>query len=219
MRLDLLFKRCLEKAYIHTENGGDYACERRENVLYIYLQCSEGGEDWKNNLDFPATPYRRMGRTVWRAHRGFLRVWKSVEPHLAPKILDSTLESIVTVGYSHGAALAVFCHEYAWFHRPDLRARLYGFGFGCPRVLWGLVSGEVLLRWEGFLVVRNLDDLVTHLPPAWLGYRHAGRLLEIGEKGKYSPVNAHRPKSIYTELYALAVKQAENHFLSKGAPV
>ncbi len=200
MRLDQLFRRCLEKSYTHVENDGDYACERRGNTLYVYLQCSNGGTDWKNNFDFPAKPYRRMGHTVWRAHRGFARVWKSVEPHLEKAIKDVTLDAIVTVGYSHGAALAVFCHEYVWYHRPDLRERIEGYGFGCPRVLWGLSSPSLLLRWERFLVVRNLNDLVTHVPPVWLGYRHVGELLEIGEQGKYSTIDAHRPENILREL-------------------
>lgn len=200
MKLEQLFRRCLEKTYVHTQNGGDYACERRGNTLYIFLQGSEGLTDWKNNLDFPARPYRRMGKNAWYAHRGFLRVWKSVEPHLAQAIADRTLSGIITVGYSHGAALAVLCHEYAYFHRPDLRDRIDGFGFGCPRVLWGHPSPALLSRWERFCVVRNLDDLVTHLPPAFLGYRHVGKLLEIGERGKYNAIAAHRPENVLREL-------------------
>ena len=202
MRLDQLFRRCLEKTYVHTKNGGDYAYERMGDTLYIFLQCSKGLTDWKNNLDFPVRPYRRMGKTAWYAHRGFLRVWKSVEPHLSRVIGDRTLAGIVTVGYSHGAALAVFCHEYVHFHRPDLRDHIDGYGFGCPRVLWGTPSHALRSRWERFCVVRNLDDLVTHLPPAVLGYRHVGRLLEIGERGTYSAIDAHRPESILRELSA-----------------
>lgn len=205
MRTDQLFRRCLEKTYLHTENGGDYAYERRDDTLYIFLQCSDGVTDWKNNLDFPARPYRRMGRTAWYAHRGFLRVWKSVEPHLFPLVKDTSLSRIVTVGYSHGAALAVFCHEYVYFHRPDLRNRIDGYGFGCPRVLWGAPSHTLRSRWERFYVVRNLDDLVTHLPPALLGYRHVGKLLEIGEKGRYNAIDAHRPENILRELSARKV--------------
>ena len=129
MKLLRLFQKCVNCEYIHVENSGDYYIERQGSTLYIYLECSNGSTDWKNNLDFPAKPYKRMGRTVWFAHRGFLKVWKSIEDYLAPFIKDETIKKIVIVGYSHGAALAVLCHEYVWYNRPDLRDSIEGYGF------------------------------------------------------------------------------------------
>jgi len=200
MTLTQLFERCLDAPYLQAAESANYYAERIGGLLYIYLQSSDGGEDWKNNLDFPARPYRRMGETVWYAHRGFVKVWRAIEPHLAPLIADPRLQGIVTVGYSHGGALAVFCHEYVWYHRPDLRYRIGGYSFGGPRVLWGKRTEDILSRWERFTVVRNLDDLITHLPPRALGYFHVGNLLEIGEEGKYSRIDAHRRESILAEL-------------------
>ncbi len=63
-------------------------------------------------------------------------------------------------------------------------------------------------RWERFTVVRNLDDLVTHLPPGLLGYRHVGRLLEIGKRGQYSPVEAHLSENYLRELAGDAQNKA-----------
>ena len=202
MKLSTLFENCLRADYIHTGEGADYAIERRGGTLYVYLEASDGEEDWKNNLDFPARCHPRDGECAWCAHRGFLRVWKSIEGVLAPVLLDPTVKKIVTVGFSHGAALAVLCHEYVWYHRPDLRERIEGYGFGCPRVLWGRLSSDLRARWARFLIIRNIDDLVTHLPPAILGYAHVGHLIEIGARGKYSRIDAHRPENILTELRA-----------------
>lgn len=207
MKLSQLFRRCVERRYIHVENAGDYAIDRMGDVLYIYLQCSDGLTDWKNNFDFPAKPYRRMGRTVWFAHRGFLRVWKSIEGYLEREIADMSVQRIVTVGYSHGAALAVLCHEYVWYRRPDLRKTLEGYGFGCPRVFWGLRTRDLMRRWEHFSVIRNIDDVVTHVPPAWLGYSHVGTLLKVGERGKYTAIDAHRPQNMLAELEAWEKKE------------
>jgi len=200
MELYGLFKRCVETEYTHTKNSGDFALERIGNTLYIYLQSSDGGEDWKNNFDFPAKPYKRMNKTVWFAHRGFLKVWKSIEPFISDAILDKGLDNIITVGFSHGAALAVLCHEYVWYNREDLRGKILGYGFGCPRVIWGMKSPSLLERWERFTVIRNIDDIVTHVPPTILGYYHVGTMLEIGARGKYTSINAHRPESYLTEL-------------------
>lgn len=200
MELSQLFQRCVERSYFHVENAGSYAMDRMGDTLYLYFECSDGAVDWKNNLDFPARPYRRMGRVTWFAHRGFLRVWKSVESYVKRDILDTGVKRIVTVGYSHGAALAVLCHEYVWYHRPDLRDAIEGYGFGCPRVFWGIRTKDLMRRWANFTVVRNIDDIVTHLPPAFLGYSHVGCMEEIGEKGQYSKTDAHRPESILAEL-------------------
>ena len=200
MNLYGLFKRCLEIPYTRVDNSGDYAYERIGNTLYIYLESSNGKEDWKNNFDFPAKPYKDMEGKIWFAHSGFLKVWKSIEPHIKKLILDPTVEGIETVGYSHGGGLAVLCHEYVWYNRPDLRGRIYGYGFGSPRVIWGLKKREHNIRWESFTVIRNTDDIVTHAPPALFGYFHVGSILEIGEKGKYSSIDAHRPESYLTEL-------------------
>ncbi len=200
MQLRILFERCLAARYRQVENAADFAFEREGNTLYIYFQQSRGSEDWENNLDFPIKPYSRMGDGCWFAHRGFLRVWKAVEPYMEPIVADRSIKRAVIVGYSHGAALAVFCHEYLWFHRPDLRKSLQGVGFGCPRVVWGALPKGVQARWKNFTVVRNIDDIVTHLPPAALGYHHIGRLLEIGAKGRYSDWDAHKAKNIEKEL-------------------
>lgn len=201
MQLSKLFERCLKVPYIHIENAADYAAERMGSTLYLYFEASNGAIDWKNNLDFPAKPYKRMEKTLWFAHRGFLKVWKSAENHIAAEIRDETVKRVVVVGYSHGAALAVFCHEYIWFHRPDLRSGLTGYGFGCPRVIWGVLPSSVRTRWKNFTVIRNIDDLVTHLPPALLGYTHVGKILKIGDRGCYSSIDAHRPENIRQELH------------------
>ena len=139
-------------------------------------------------------------KNFWFAHRGFLRVWKSIKPYIEEEINNVYVKDIVIVGYSHGAALAVLCHEYVWFNRPDLRNHMRGVGFGCPRVFWGWKSKHLSRRWEHFTVVRNINDIVTFVPPSWLGYSHVGNLLTIGQKKKYSLVDAHRSENIKTEL-------------------
>ncbi len=200
MRLDELFLLCINAKYIHLKNSADYAVIREGNVLYLFFERSNGEKDWRTNLNFPAKAYKRMGKTVWYAHRGFLRIWKTIEPYLEKQIADKSVQKIIVVGYSHGAAIAVLCHEYVWYHRPDIREHLEGYGFGCPRVLWGSASHDLRRRWEKFLLVRNTNDIVTHLPPAFLGYFHVGKILELGNHAEYSAIDAHREENILKEL-------------------
>lgn len=200
MNLYDLFAKCIEIPYTRVDNSGDYAVELVDNTLYIYLESSNGQKDWENNLDFPVKAYKNMDGTVWYAHRGFLRVWKSIEPHLKPYLDDSIVEKVIVTGFSHGGALAVLCHEYIWFNYPHLQNNLYGYAFGAPRVLWGIKNSKIESRFENFTLIRNLDDAITHLPPRLLGYYHVGTLIEIGQKGKYTRIDAHRPQSYLAEL-------------------
>ncbi len=196
MELSRLFERCLNAHYRRAAGGVNYAVERMGEQLWLFFEHSRGVEDWANNLDFPIKPYRRMEDRAWHCHRGFLRAWKVAEPLIAAVVEAKPTKKIVVAGYSHGAALAVLCHEYIWFHRPELRDRLAGYGFGCPRVLWGVHPKE---RWAGFTVVRNRGDPITHLPPAALGYRHVGRMLEVGAPSRLT-FDAHRPDRILRAL-------------------
>jgi len=194
-----LFDACLTKSYREVENGGSWAFDVSGDRLHLWFQHSHGMTDWLNNLRAVAVPYREMS-PPWRCHKGFLSVFKAVLPHVMPLILDPTVKHVCTVGYSHGAALALLCHEYIWYHRPDLRDSICGYGYGCPRVLYGCVDETLAKRWDHFYVIRNRGDIVTHLPPRVSGYCHVGRLVEIGNDQKYSPTDAHRPESYLAEL-------------------
>lgn len=199
MNLKELFNKILDLKgkYSEHENDASVYAERQDDTLYIYFEWSNGATDWLNNLDFPAKPYRDMSDR-WYAHRGFLSVWKGVEPHLQKEICDLSVNRIVIGGYSHGAAIALLCHEYCKYNRPDIEVE--GYGFGCPRVLWGFIRKNVKKRFEGFTVIRNGCDLVTHVPPAFLGYRHVGDVLKIGRNKGYKPIESHYPDKYAQEL-------------------
>ncbi len=194
-----LFMRTVKGKYIEIEeNTASYRTERAGETLYLFFEKSNGATDWKNNLDFPAKPYRQM-KDLWFVHRGFLRVFKTLERRLAPLIFDPKIKRIIISGYSHGAALALLFHEYCVFNRPDLANRIFGYGFGCPRVVWLFKGRRLKARFENFYVIRNGRDLVTHLPPWLFGYRHVGKMISLEDK-KSSAIDAHRPESYFRAL-------------------
>jgi len=200
MRLSSLFLRCLNIEYTTLEGGASYAIESFRGSLYIYFEHSNGSTDWKNNLDFPA---RCNGSFCY--HRGFLKVWNSIKERILEHIKNPEFKEIHIIGYSHGAALAVLCYEIAYRERADIRSSLFGYGFGCPRVLWGFGRKRAKKIWSNFSVIRNINDIVTHLPFAFLGYYHIGKMLKIGKKGRYSGIDAHRPEYYLKELYGLNI--------------
>jgi hypothetical protein len=196
VKLSEIFSNVLNAEYTQLkEETASFWYSKSGKTLTIYFEWSNGKTDWRNNFDFPAKPYRDMSNK-WYAHRGFLKVWKAIEPHLASVIKDYNLEVINIAGYSHGAAIALLCHEYCKYNRPD--CEIVGVGFGCPRVIWGFLQKPVKRRFEGFLVVRNKRDIVTHVPPAIFGYRHPKAILMLDDGVPCNSIDAHRPEE-YTK--------------------
>ena len=122
-----LFVNCAYKVkYEECGEKVNYAFVEDGRTLYIYFQPSRGEVDWRHNFAFWKKPYKDM-EISYRVHGGFLKCWKYVEDIIIAKITEKEVDDtfkwtrIVTVGYSHGAALAAFCHECVWFHRADLR--------------------------------------------------------------------------------------------------
>lgn len=202
-----LFRRCLKAVYISTAKNGNYAIEVEGDTLYLLFQWSKGFWDWVHNFLFPARPYKRMS-CLWFCHRGFLKVWKAMRDEIEAKVSEMLVanpevKKIVCIGYSHGGALALLATEDMEF----LFGKSYevsGYGFGAPRVIWGFVPKAVKNRLRAFQVIRNVPDIVTHLPPVLLGFRHVARPLKIGERGKYSAIEAHYNSAYIAELNEIA---------------
>lgn len=197
-----LFYRCLSARYTETAESGDYATQVEGDTLYLLFQKSRGRTDWVNNFRFGAVPYKYMAEE-WRAHRGFLCVWKAMRDEVEQKVAEALntfqVKKIVVVGYSHGGALAVLATEDMAYLYAD-RYEVIGYGFGGPRVLWGKIPESVKKRLECFTLVRNVPDIVTHVPPALLGYKHVGTKLKVGRLFRYGPFSAHKHQSYIAEL-------------------
>ena len=215
-----LFRECLDSDYNDVGRSASYALRHDGEHLYIFFECSNGIEDWLNNLDFRYVPYDSGGdnkeytSSLVYVHNGFMNVWQSVKPYIYDAVEKSKPEYITVVGYSHGAALAVLCYDSLIDILPD---NVDCYAFGAPRVLAfsdateeGEISGNgYRSRFGHCYIIRNLNDLVTHLPPSALGYRHVGNIIDIGERGKYScydcpDIDAHRPESYLNELSEIA---------------
>lgn len=199
MNLLNAFKECLshKEDFIHVENDGDFFMEREGKTLKIFFEWSDDKEDWRNNFKFlaiPCKPYKDMS-DIWFCHRGFFNVFKAILPYIVAAILDPEIERIEIVGYSHGAALAMLCYEYAKFNRPEIEVE--GVGFGCPRVFWGIVPKALKERVKDFKAVRNGNDIVTHVPPVIFGYRHITELVKIGQT---NPIKDHYSKKYLFNL-------------------
>lgn len=150
----------------------------------------------------------------YRVHCGFLAAWKEVEDIIIEKIINPEYQNIVIVGYSHGGALAAFCHECVWFYRPDLREKgLVTYAFEAPRIYAGFkVKKELQERWAHCYIIRNNNDIVTHCPPSIFCYCHVGNIIQI--HGDLSQVKNRLPKCIkshYPQSVYDGLKDIENN--------
>lgn len=223
MTLLELFQNCDRNVrYESVGKDVNYAFVERGSIsnrtLYIYFQGSSQKEDWLRNFMFKKRPYKDM-KIRYRVHRGFLKAWKEVEDIIIDKVTQKDYvgpyhfykyRRIVIIGYSHGGALAAFCHECVWFHRPDLRSSgLEGYGFEAPRIYGGFkVKKELAERWEKFTVIRTNNDIVTHMPPRIFSYSDVGTLMQI--YGDTSLVENKLPKCIkshYPQVVEDALKK------------
>jgi len=213
-----LFHMCAyDVKYTEVGNGVNYAfvedkthMQYLENTLIIFFEGSNQVTDWIRNFLFGKRPYKDM-KIPYRVHRGFLAAWKEVEDIIIQKITEKNSKSeykwqrIIIVGYSHGGALAAFCHECCWFYRRD--AVIEGYGFEAPRIYAGFrVKKALRERWATFTVIRNKNDIVTHCPPAIFGYTHVGTVKKIGKKTSTKDykwphcIGAHYPDKVYESL-------------------
>ncbi len=219
------FLTCLRADYIHTHEGGDYAVTYEESTqtLYLLFQWSHGREDWKNNLAFGAVcadPTAPKGER-WYCHRGFLNVWRGMEKEILSAVewylRRYDVREMICVGYSHGAALSLLATQCVTASYGD-RITVSGYGFGCPRVIKGKMPMHIQQQLSRFTSVRNIPDLVTHLPPRLFGFRHVN-LAEIGEKGRYNPIDAHRAEAYIRALTEREIPPRGFAYQSRGATI
>jgi len=195
-----LFQANLDAEYEVTRAFVHYAFIEYGDTLHIHFQHSQGVADWVANFMFLKRPYSHM-QVPWRAHGGFLFCWEQVKPIIAAKLAEKDWKEIITVGYSHGAALAVLCHEYIWFRCEHLRDNIRGYGFGCPRVIGRFrIPKKLRCRWSNFTVIRNESDLVTHVPFKLKRFTHVKKPLRLGRRRLWGKINAHRPESYMENL-------------------
>jgi len=186
--LTRMFQLCaFEIRYEEIGSDVDYATktDRQNNILYIFFKGSDSDVDWRENFDFVEKAYG-----IFKVHRGFYRCYYQVRSILLDKIYANNYDKIVVVGYSHGGALCGLATQDIRYHFPKLDVK--GYGFEAPRFV--KVSKKLKYMFDDFMVIRNGNDLITHLPPKIFGFSDVGTMLKI--KGDTSLVKNKAPKCI-----------------------
>jgi hypothetical protein len=170
-----LFEKTIRGPWTKVGLDTQYRFWEEDDGLHLAFQGSVSRQDWKDNLNFAATPYRDQA-TPWRAHRGFVRVWKDARDAIVSDSIGYDDDQPLTIsGYSHGGGITVLAHEFFWFHGRNPTS----FSFGGPRVMHRPPQA-IQDRFVKFALVKVNGDLVTHAPLLSMGYRHVGRVIAVG---------------------------------------
>jgi len=173
-----------ELVYLDHDGAQAYRL-RNERDCVIVCRGTEPNE-W-NDVKADVNAVAVLAETVGRVHSGFKRevddLWPDIERHLADNALP-----VWFAGHSLGGAMATICAGRCKISRiPSNPAAL--FTYGSPRVgNWPYLRYYRLVhfRWV------NNNDIVTRVPPTWLGYRHAGREMYIDSQGRVRDVEGWR---------------------------
>ena len=111
-----------------------------------------------------------LAETVGKVHRGFKKEVDDLWPMLEQVLANNQLP-LWFCGHSLGGAMATICAGRCYrSHIPSNPEELYTYG--SPRV--GDKAYVNFAKITYFRFVNN-NDIVTRVPPAWLGYRHTGQ--------------------------------------------
>ncbi|KAJ0408601.1 hypothetical protein P43SY_008948 [Pythium insidiosum] len=129
--------------------------------------------NWIDNLTFvkkkayPKFPHVRV-------HEGFFWVYMSVASQVVPavrKLLKTHPNApVIVTGHSLGGAVTALCaFDLALLHHIPVNAV---YTFGEPRVGNDAFSAELHHAIPSIFRVTHFRDVVPHLPPTWIGFRH-----------------------------------------------
>jgi triacylglycerol lipase len=160
------------------DEGGSQAYRFR-NAFDVVIAC-RGTEptEW-NDIQADANAVMAVVGTFGKVHSGFNGEVDDLWP-LLEELLQGVTQPVWFCGHSLGAAMATICSFRCMTSTlPQKPRELHTFGsprVGCRKYIR---HAEVThYRW-----VHN-NDVVTRVPPAWLGYRHAGQEIYLDRHGR-----------------------------------
>lgn len=146
--------------------------------------CCRGTEpnEW-NDIRADLDAVYDVAETVGRVHRGFKREVDDLWPRLE-QALVSNERILWFAGHSLGGAMTAICAGRCYLsHIPSAPEAVYTYG--SPRVGNKTYVNHVKLRYIRWV---NNNDIVPRVPPAFIGYRHAGHEIYLNRHGRVSNV-------------------------------
>jgi triacylglycerol lipase len=153
--------------------------------------------EW-NDIKADVTVWTVLAETVGRVHRGFKEEVDTLWPLMETALAKNDKTTWFT-GHSLGAAMAAICAGRCMLSKIESNPAGL-FTFGSPRV--GSRRYVNHCQFPEYFRWVNNSDIVTRVPPAWMGYRHAGKLMYFDCNGKFRRMSkAQRAKDRWRGLW------------------
>ncbi len=133
--------------------------------------------EW-NDIRADANATSALADTVGKVHSGFKQEVDDLWPELEAELIK-TENTVWFTGHSLGGAMATICAGRCFLsHIESTPAGL--FTYGSPRV-----GDKRYINYCDISHIRwvNNNDIVTRVPPAWLGFRHGGQEMYLDANG------------------------------------
>jgi len=174
-----------------------------DNIFWISLRGSDSIEDWLNNIQIELIDLNWINEANSKnikIHKGFWERWNSLYPFFRDYIIYSQsltnyknqmkynssnpkiiVPKIIITGHSLGGAIGTILALNMTLHDKDCDILITSFG--APRI-GNNEFIELLKNQQNIKILRfiNKKDLVPHIPPLFLSYRHSPQ--EIWWTGK-----------------------------------
>lgn len=150
---------------------------RNEHDCVIACRGTEPSE-W-NDIRADANATSVLAETTGRVHRGFKNEVDDLWPMLETALMKNQ-QPLWFCGHSLGGAMATICAGRCFLSHIDSVPRQL-FTYGSPRVGDKRYINYVKLDYFRFV---NNNDIVTRVPPVFMGYRHCGNEVYIDSVGQ-----------------------------------
>ena len=149
---------------------------RNDQDCVIACRGTEPNE-W-NDIQADVNAVSVVAETVGKVHRGFKREVDDLWPMLETA-LSSNDTPLYFCGHSLGGAMATICAGRCLLSYINSNPKQL-FTYGSPRVGCKNYIGYVKLDYYRFV---NNNDIVTRVPPSWMGYRQSGKEVYFNRNG------------------------------------
>ena len=168
------------------DNDGSQAYEiSNKDDCVITCRGTEPNE-W-NDIKADANAISVIAETAGRVHSGFKKEVDDLWPLMEEK-LEGETRTLYFTGHSLGGAMATICAGRC--HLSKIKAfpkELYTYG--SPRVGNKRYVNYCQIDYKRWV---NNNDIVTRVPPPWMGYRHTGQEIYIDSHGKVRQISGWR---------------------------